>query len=343
MLFIPFAALCRDVGMIFALDSDCCVCSKKTPTLRSGASLMADIDTISKYLIQHYPDHFAHFVLARENVEVIDVIETEQTTVEFRRADSFIRVRIGEEEALVHNEFQTTDSTNPSMPRRMAGYIGRAIEHHGLPIYSNVIYLRPDAGQRDPGFYEQALPGYRVVIQYNVIRLIEIEGQHILDEGHSGLIPFTPLMKPPEGMAPDAWLHQCIHTARTRPIDRSPKADYLAGMAVLSELVYEPETVSDIILKEGIMDLIRESSLIQYFKREGREEGIDQGIARGERKSTLEAIFEVLEIRFDLPTSHPLSTRISAIEDLQRLKQLHRAAIQVSNLDEFGRMLDSTP
>ena len=37
------------------------------------------------------------------------------------------------------------------MPRRMAGYIGRAIEHHGLSIYSNVIYLRPDAGQRDLG------------------------------------------------------------------------------------------------------------------------------------------------------------------------------------------------
>ena len=82
------------------------------------------------------------------------------------------------------------------------------------------------------------------------------------------------------------------------------------------------------------MDLIRESSIIQYFKQEGREEG--------ERKSTLEAILEVLEIRFDLPASHPLSDRIADIEDLQRLKQLHRAAVQVSNLDEFGRLFDST-
>ena len=82
------------------------------------------------------------------------------------------------------------------------------------------------------------------------------------------------------------------------------------------------------------MDLIRESSIIQYFKQEGREEG--------KRKSTLEAILDVLEIRFDLPASHPLSDRISAIEDLHRLKQLHRAAVQVSNLDEFGRLLDST-
>ena len=298
---------------------------------------MADIDTISKYLIQHYPDHFASFALAREDIEVIETISTEQHTVETRQTDSFIRVRIGDEEALIHTEFQTTDSTTPPMPRRMAGYIGRAIEHHGLPIYSNVIYLRPNAGKTDPGFYEQALLGYRVVIQYNVIRLIEIEGQRVLNAGHSGLIPFTPLMKPPEGMASEAWLHQCIHTAQTRRIERTRKSNYLAGMAVLSELVYAPETVSEIIIKEGLMDLIRESSLIQYFKQEGREEGFEQG----QRKSTLEDILDVLEIRFDLDEAHPLSDRIATIDDLQRLKQLLRAAIQVSNLDEFERMLDA--
>ena len=33
-------------------------------------------------------------------------------------------------------------------------------------MYSNVIYLRPDAGQRDPGHYIQERPGYRVFIQY---------------------------------------------------------------------------------------------------------------------------------------------------------------------------------
>ena len=219
----------------------------------------------------------------------------------------------------------------------MAGYIGRIIEHHGLPLYSNVIYLRPNAGKNDPGYYVQEFPGYQIAIQYRVIRLIEIEGQHILDEGQSGLIPFMPLMKPPEGMALDIWLQQCIHTARTHPISRSPKADYLAGMVALSELVYDSETISAIIFKEDIMDIIRESSLIQYFKQEGREEGIEQG----ERRSTIEAILEVLEIRFGLGKAHPISDRIAAIDDLQRLKQLLRVAIQVPNLEAFQRVLDA--
>ena len=138
---------------------------------------MAEFDTISKHLTQTYPDDFANFTLGREDVEVLAVIDTEQLTVEAHQTDSLIRVRIDGEEALVHNEFQTTDSTNPPMPRRMAGYIGRAIEQHGLPIYSNVIYLRPNAGQRDPGYYVQERPGYHIAIQYKVIRLIEIEGR----------------------------------------------------------------------------------------------------------------------------------------------------------------------
>ena len=308
---------------------------------------MAEFDAISKHLIQKYPDDFASFTLGREDVEVLAVIDTEQFTVEARQTDSLIRVRMDDEEVLVHNEFQTTDSTNPPMPRRMAGYIGHAIRQHGLPIYSNVIYLRPNAGQRDPGHYVQEHLDYEITIRYRVIRLIEIEGERVLNAGQSGLIPFTPLMKPPEGMASDAWLHQCIHTARTRPIARSYRADYLAGMVALSELVYESEVISGIIFKEGIMDLIRESSLFQSLTQQsreegfeqGREEGIEQGIEQGGRQHTIEAILEVLEIRFDLNEAHPLSTRIAAIDDLQRLKQLHRAAIQVPNLEAFQRVL----
>ncbi|MCY3683598.1 MAG: hypothetical protein OXH16_19540 [Gemmatimonadetes bacterium] len=302
---------------------------------------MADIDTISKYLIQHYPDHFTRFALARDDVEVIEIIETEQPTVRARRADSFIRVRIDGQEALVHNEFQTTDSTNPPMPRRMAGYIGRAIEHHGLPIYSNVIYLRPNAGQNDLGYYIQEVPGYEIAIRYRVIRLIEIEGQPILSTGHSGLIPFTPLMKPPEGMASDAWLHQCIHTARTRPIARSYRADYLAGMVALSELVYDSETISAVIFQEDIMDIIRESSLFQSLTQQSREEAREQGLEQGVRQRAIEDLLDVLEIRFDMPETHPLSTRIAAIDDLQHLKQLLRTAVQVPDLDAFQRVLDA--
>ena len=86
------------------------------------------------------------------------------------------------------------------------------------------------------------------------------------------------------------------------------------------------------------MDLIRESSLFQSLTQQSREESFEQGKEEGIEQG----IQEVLEIRFGLNETHPLFARIAAIDNVQHLKQLHRAAVQVSNLDDFGRMLDST-
>ena len=92
------------------------------------------------------------------------------------------------------------------------------------------------------------------------------------------------------------------------------------------------------------MDLIRESSFAQYlFEQEieeNKEQWIKQGIEQGKRKSALAGILDVLEIRFGLSEAHPISDRIAAINDLQRLKQLLRAAIQATSLEAFERLLD---
>ena len=94
---------------------------------------------------------------------------------------------------------------------------------------------------------------------------------------------------------------------------------YLADLAILSGLVYKSETVMTIISEATMY----ESSVAQYFA----EKGIKQGIR--------ESIQEVLELRFQ-----PEAARLEAINDVQRLKQLHRAAIQVPSLEAFRSLLD---
>ncbi len=293
---------------------------------------MAEYDSVSKDLIQTYPKDFIRLTLEQDDVEVLDILDTEQNTVEIRHTDSLIRVHIAGKETLIHTEFQTTD--DPSMPLRMAGYMIRAIEQHNLPIYSSVIYLRRSAGRRDPGYFVQEISGRPVVIEYTVVRLSEIEGQDILDGGPSGLFPFTTLMKRPDRMDSDAWFRHCVDAANALRVDKSIKVDILGRMMILSGLAYDQTLINRILLQEGLMDAImRESSFAQYIMK--------QGIEQGERKSTLEDILEVLEIRFDLSEAHPLSACIAAIDDLQRLKQLHRAAIQVPSLEAFEQALDA--
>ena len=250
--------------------------------------------------------------------------------------DSLIRVLIAGEEALIHTEFQTTD--DPSMPIRLAGYIIRAIEQHGLPVSSSVIYLRRNAGRRDPGHFIHKMSGHLAVIKYSVIRLSEIEGQDILDGGPSGLFPFAPLMKRPVGIDSEAWLRHCVDATNALPVDESIKVDFLGRLMILSGLEYDPILINRILLQEGLMDAImRESSFAQYIK----QLGIEQGREEGGRQRAVEDILEVLEIRFDLSEAHPIYTRIAAIDDLQHLKQLLRAAIQVPNLEAFQRVLDA--
>ena len=292
---------------------------------------MAEFDTIAKHLIHTYPADFARFALQQDDIQILGVVDTEQPSVQAHRTDSLIRIQIGGEEALVHHEFQTTDS-KPPMPLRMTGYIGRGIEFHNRPIYSNVIYLRPDAGRSDPGHYVQERPGYRVLVQYKVIRLIEIDGQRILAAGPSGLLPFAPLMQPPAGMDAEGWLRQCVNRAQQVPMDESRKANYLTDLAMLSGLVYNLETIMTIIAEETMY----ESSVVQYFT----EKGIKQGIEQGGRERAIEDLLEVLEIRFGLTASDPLAARIGATDDVQHLKQWFRAAIQVPSLDAFRRLLD---
>ena len=292
---------------------------------------MAEFDIVSKYLVQHYPADFARFALGRDDVERVKVIDPGQLTVQARQTDSLLRVQVGGEAVLVHTEFQTTDSTQPPMAQRMVGYIGRAVEQFGLPVVSIVLYRRPAAGRRDPGYYLQDRPGHRILVEYQVIRLSELDGHRILESGPVGLLSFVPLMRPTG--RPADWLETCMRAVQAQPLDRATQADCLAGMSLLSGLVYGRDTVAAIFLKEGLMDIIRESPVAQYLTQ--------QGIEQGGRKRAIEALLDVLEIRFALAAAEPLAARVRGIEDLQRLKHLHRAAIQVESLKAFQTLLDS--
>ena len=166
----------------------------------STVNIGGQYDTVSKGIIHRNPEDWVEFSLGTTDVEVIQVVDTEQPTVKSNRADSFIHVKINGKEAIVHLEMQTHDSQEIPMPYRMAGYIGRAIEFFRLPVYSHVIYLHPRAGRTDPGGYVQETSNYNVNIGYKVIRLYDLDGSRFLETCVKGLIPFAPLMKPPVGV-----------------------------------------------------------------------------------------------------------------------------------------------
>ena len=287
---------------------------------------MADFDTISKTHAREHPMDFVNHCLDfnQDDVTFVQLITPEQPTIEMHQADMLIEVELNGEKVLIHFEFQTTDSYDPEMALRMAGYIIRTVETYRLPVYSGVIYLRPDAGRRDPGHYLQDRTKHRIFIEYQVLRLIEIDGEPILNTKPAGLIPFTPLMKRPAGVSSEEWLRRCVQTADS--IDVPNKPAYLGSLAVLGNLIYDPETISNIISEETM----NQPSIIEYWGEQARQQ-----IAR-------ENILEAIELRLQADASQTFKPALEAIDDLQRLKQLHRAAILAENVEDFRRVLEAT-
>ena len=155
---------------------------------------MAIFDTVTKEQARTHPMDFVNLCLEFEQGDAIfvEIITPEQPTVEMHQADIIVKVQLNDKEVLTHFEFQTTDSYDPEMSLRMAGYIVRLIETYRLPVYSSVIYLRPEAGSRDTGFYEQNIAGHRVFIEYKVFRLIEMDGQGVLNAKTYRIVAFHP-------------------------------------------------------------------------------------------------------------------------------------------------------
>ena len=288
-------------------------------------------DIVAKDAIYTFPEDMLGFLMRGSNVEFLEHLESEFTTVETRQMDSLIKVLLEGEPALVHCEFQTSDSTHLEMVRRNVGYLGRCYERYGLPIFSHVIYLRPDAGANDPGGYVQDIRGYRFIVEYKVIRLIEVEGASVLASRQPGLMPFCPLMQPPVGMDALQWIHACVETTKSLSVDTPIRNNLLLDLWVMGGLVHEPQAIATLFPE----DIMQESSVYQYITEKARAEGVEQGIEQGRREASVDSILQLLDVRFDANAGPILKPALEAIEDLQRLKGLLREAAETPSLEAF--------
>ena len=281
-----------------------------------------DYDNIGKKLWADHAEDLSRFVLDADNVEVLADLGTEQQIIE-RETDIIKQIRINGHEAILHVELQLRDSTDTPMWARNAQYQGYLVGKYQMPVYSNVIYFHPRAGRNDPGGYTYSWGDYEHTNRYKVIRLIEIDGQAILEMQAPGLLPFTPLMKPPAGMDLERWVQACVDVTRAAPIDQETQADLLYGISVFGGIVYNAE-----LLERLIPEVLMQES--KTYQRQ---------MERAARENTIENTLALLEDQFQAEAVNALTPELRSINDLQKLKQLLVAAARVQNIEAFEQML----
>ncbi len=270
---------------------------------------------------------------ATSNVEVLETLDTEQQTVKVHRNDMTFKVRWHNETVLLHIEVQTQDSRDKPMPLRVLAYAGELLLRYELPVYSVVLYLSQNAGQTDPGGYSYGDDTFGLQHKYQVIRLADLEGELFLDAVSVGLLPFTPLMKPPEGMNTEAWLQKCVEKTESAPVDTQTRGTLLFALSTLGSLTYDASLFQKLILEE----MMQESPFIELIMQRGIGQGIEQGI-----EACIRNILSVLTERFPFEDVQPVAKALESIQDFDHLLGLHRTAIQTSSVEAFLQELESS-
>ena len=81
------------------------------------------------------------------------------------------------------------------------------------------------------------------------------------------------------------------------------------------------------------------TEVLQQGFEQGFKQGFEQGFKQGARERALKDILQVLELRLQPYAATVFKPTLETIEDLDRLAQLHRAAILAETLDDFARTL----
>ena len=240
------------------------------------------------------------------------------------------KVRIRGKEYILHVEFQLHHQKE--LPRRLFVYSALLTEQFKLPVLTVVLYLERRK-RKLPEAYQVRI-GDQVIHQftYRVIRLWELEEDIRLGK----LRELAPLLILASREKDDAVLEQERWLILEEP-DAGKRADLLALAMTIASRYFDKKRLWDFFREEVVQ--LRGSSLIEDWVEEGIQKGIQQGIQQGYIRALREDVVSLLEERFGVVEADILEA-LQKVDQVEALKTLHKNAVWVDSLEEFGRLLE---
>ncbi len=236
------------------------------------------------------------------------------------RLVDFLAKMTGDEESILHVEFQTKYDSN--MPVRMLAYHARIVERYGLPVYPVVVYLT-QTDRPIETTYSSYIGGKHIsTFNYDVIKVWELKSKTVFRDELAGLYALTPLM-------PDADLAECREKLIGAVEHNLISASSYMCMATFARLKYSKEVVKNMIEDK----LLKQSPLYEDLMEEGRVEGRGEGVE--------ETVITALTARFG-SVSDQLSGRIHSLRERNSalLNELIKLVVTAKDLSDFERKLD---
>ena len=258
----------------------------------------------------------------------VDPLDADLSTVQVA-ADKVFRLRppaVG----LIHLEPQA--SWDGELPDRLLLYNALLHQRHGGPVYSVAILLRPEANASSlTGLVSRRFANgteyFRFV--YSVIRVWELSADVLL-AGGLGALPLALLTNDARGRIGEL-VEKLDRRLRGPGVEDNTRRTIMASSYILLGLRY-----NEVIFHEAFQRVsgMKESSSYQFILREGREEGLHEGLSVGKLQALRETLLDILADRFgQIPVE--LVAEISLAADPLALRTAIRGANKVASLAEF--------
>ena len=270
-------------------------------------------DSFMKLLVEANKQDLVSFLLPGATFEKELNTEMQSRVLE---ADLLYVVNWDGIQVILHVEFQKR--RDGEMGKRLWKYNAQATIITDLPVYSFVVYLQRD-GNVVQSPYEWPFPGKKVVHRFffDTVRLWEIPGEFLKQNGFEGLLPLLPLTQ-------NGFRHEVVDDMIVS-LDLAGKSDLLPLAYAFASLVFKNTEDRDWLRKRFTMlseDIFEESWAYQEMLAKGRQKGFEIGLHEGELQALRGVIADVVQERF--PSLVTLvSNHIQKMEDTNLLRRLN--------------------
>ena len=266
-------------------------------------------DSLMKLLVEANKQDLVSLLLPGAKFERELNNEMQSRTLE---ADLLYIVNWNGIQVILHVEFQKRRDGN--MGRRLWEYNAQTTIISGLPVCSFVIYLQRD-GSLVQSPYELPRPNGKAIhlFFFDTVKLWEIPGGFLKQEGIEGLLPLLPLTQ-------DGVRHEVVNDMIVS-LDLAGKNDLLPLAYAFASLVFKNAEDRDWLRKRFTMlseDIFEDS----WAYQEMLAKGMEKGRREGELQALREVIMDVVQDRFP-QIAALVSNHIQKIDDPGQLRRLN--------------------
>jgi len=283
------------------------------------------VDQLLKKMAEYHAEEFIRLAFPDADFEVIATKLEKELIIKTKIVDSVIKIAVGDEQYLVHFEFQTEYKSD--IPRRMFIYAGALTAKYDLKVASILFQIKPPPKNLPVIIrYDVRLFGNVVnSFSFHCVKLWEYQAEILT--GKQEYLGFVPLLLELSSQPDKALL------VRQRDLIQQEKdiirRTELTGLCLVFASKYFDFNFLKEFFKEDI-DMLEGLEQVPYIGEKiktARSEGLQKGIQSD--------IIETVNIRFH--STNGTENLINNIHDIALLRKVFHLALTTNSLEAFKK------